>query len=203
MPCVGLAAWSPMGMALHPQGTQRMGREGQSRAAKPRSGGCVRVWVGGEHRGELSCSGGAGPAPLPGVCFSVPAAKSTCHSKQPHICLPRSPALVACPSWLQMDRLGAGQEQTELLGARDTLSRFGAAHRQSKPGIPGCLLQTDLQHHTHPLNSLFIWHRLPSSLESSSVLAASTKPSTMSSTRWGKQNSESSGTVPHCLQSHE
>lgn len=54
--------------------------------------------------------------------------------------LPCSSALLACPSWVQMDRLGAGQEQTELLGARNTLSCFGAAHKQSKPGAPGCLL---------------------------------------------------------------
>lgn len=199
----GLGCLEPHGHGSASTGYSKDGQRGTEPSCKAKVRGMCESLGWGRAPRRAAVHGGASPAPLPGVCFSVPAAKSTCHSKQPHICLPRSPSLVACPSWLQMDRLGAGQEQTELLGARDTLSHFGAAHRQSKPGIPGCLLQTELQHHTHPLNSLFIWHRLPSSLESSSVLAASTKPSTMSSTRWGKQNSESSGTVPHCLQSHE
>lgn len=38
MPCVGLAAQRPKGTALHPQGSQGTGREGQSQAAKLRSG---------------------------------------------------------------------------------------------------------------------------------------------------------------------
>lgn len=178
----------------------------------------------------------------------MPTAKFTCHSKQPCIRLPCSPALAARPGWLQMDGLGAGQEQAEELGARGFFtplwdssqaerardacmllqgqshsgrqvptfclqphlcpSRLGSSRDQCcrvSPGTltarwlgHGCFLQTELQHHTHPLNSLFIWHMPPSSLKSSSVLVAGSISQArhtpiMSPVKWPKQGTASPG----------
>lgn len=57
--------------------------------------------------------GRASPAPLPGVCFSEPAVKSTCHSKQPHI---------ACPAALLCLHVPAGCRWTGWEQARSRLS---------------------------------------------------------------------------------
>lgn len=96
-----------------------------------------------------------------------------------------------------------------LLSASVPISRLGRRLGPALPGSPGTLaaqqlghgdlLQTDLaQHRIHPLNSVFIWHMLPSSLESSSVLVAgSIHPAghtpTASPARWGKQGIVSRG----------
>lgn len=65
--------------------------------------------------------GRAGTAPLPGVCISVPKCGkiNLLLKATPH---PPCPAPAACPGWLQMDGMGAGEEQAEELGIRGSFT---------------------------------------------------------------------------------